>query len=252
MNLIDIIINGGSKNKIQKSINQLKKQGYLNSESFKIILYCWNKNIYDHLINSYNYNNLQILKTNNSLYRSLNDAHKICNSHFIYVLHEGEDFLIDSELLKDCLSTKKGKLISFDFILKSKSGTELSKYTYAGFDYNYYSMFSPHISTIIPYNLYKNYFYETGYSIISDYVLFSKFREIISSNQLKYFNLPICTFTYGGKSTSLKSLAQLLKEHLKYDLKNKRFIKRPLNFIKFIKFIITSIYIRLKMKNWET
>ena len=112
-------------------------------------------------------------------------------------------------------------------------------------------MFSPHVSTLIPKNLYKNYLYDTKFLIISDYVLFSKFRNKLSFDQTKYFNLPITSFTYGGTSTRFNNLFKIILEHLKNDIKLNIFIKKPFKILLFLKFVILSFYTRIKMKNWE-
>ncbi len=252
MNLLNIIINGGCYDSINRTINQLLKNNYFNNNDFNVFLYCWNKNLFNKLDNFKLYKNLIIEYTSNSLYECLNKSHLNSESDFIYVLHENEDLFINAELLKEIISKYKGKLISFDYILRSQSQRTREKYIYGTFNYNYYSMFSPHISTIIPKNIYKFYLYDTRYKIISDYILFNKFRNYISFDQIKYFNLPLTSFTYGGNSTKLYSLVALILEHLKNDIKINIFIKRPLTIVLFLKFLILSFYTRLIMKNWES
>ena len=253
MNLLNIIINGGCYDSINRTINQLLKNNYFNNNDFNILLYCWNKNLFKKFDNFTLYRNLKIEYTSNSLYECLNQSHLNSDSDFIYVLHENEDLLIKAELLKEIISKYKGKLISFDYILRSQSKSKIlgENYIYGAFNYNYYSMFSPHISTIIPKNIYKFYLYDTRYKIISDYILFNKLRNNIYYDQIKYFNLPLTSFTYGGNSTKLNSLFELLLEHLKNDIKKNVFIKRPLTIFLFLKFLILSFFTRLKMKNWE-
>ena len=251
MNLLNIYINGGCYTSIKRTIKQLLKNNYINNSDFNIFLYCWNKNLFNKFDDFTLYKNLKIEYTSNILYECLNHSHSNSNSDFIYVLHENEDLFINAELLKELINEYKGKLISFDYVLRSKSQLLNEKYIYGNFNYNYYSMFSPHISTIIPKNIYKFYLYDTRYKIISDYILFNKFRKNISYDQIKYFNLPLTSFTYGGNSTKLDSLLKLILEHLKNDIKINIFIKRPLTIFLFFKFVILSLFTRLKMKNWE-
>jgi len=251
MNLLNIYINGGCYSSIKRTIKQLLKNNYLNNSDFNIYLFCWNKT----LLNKFNdfslYKNLRIEYTSDILYECLNQSHLNSESDFIYVLHENEDLFINAELLKEIISKYKGKLISFDYILRSESNPIREKYIYGKFNYNYYSMFSPHVSTLIPKNLYKNYLYDTKFLIISDYVLFNKFRNKLSFDQIKYFNLPITSFTYGGTSTRFKNLFKIILEHLKNDIKLNIFIKKPFKILLFFKFVILSFYTRIKMKNWE-
>ncbi len=250
MKLLNIFVNGGSYKSIDRTLSNLRQNGYLNNKNFNIILFCWNKQLYKKCDEFNLYQNLKIYYTSKSLYNCLNQAHSSSKSHFIYVLHENEDLYIKPELLKEILIRYKGKLISFDYILKSFNGNR-EKYIYGNFCYKYYSMFSPHISTIIPKNLYQFYFYDNNYEIISDYILFSAFRNKLSYDQIKYFNLPITSFTYGGKSTKLNNLFNIIKEHFIYDIKVKTFNKKPFIIFPFLKFVFLSLYTRVKMKDWE-
>lgn len=251
MNLLNIYINAGCYTSIKRTIKQLLKNNYINNSDFNIFLYCWNENLFNKFDDFTLYNNLTIEYTSNLLYECLNHSHLNSNSDFIYILHENEDIYIHAELLKEIITKYKGKLISFDYILRSKSLPIREKYIYGKFNYNYYSMFSPHVSTLIPKNLYKNYLYDTKFLIISDYVLFMKFRNKLSFDQIKYFNLPITSFTYGGKSTQFNNLLNIILEHLKNDIESNLFIKKPLKAFLFLKFVISSFHTRLKMKNWE-
>lgn len=244
-------INGGCYTSIYRTIKQLIKNNYINNSDINIIIYCWNKNLFNKFDDFSLYKNLKIEYTSKTLYECLNQSHLKSDSDFIYVLHENEDVFIDAELLKDIISKYRGKLISFDYILRSESKPVREKYIYGKFNYKYYSMFSPHISTLIPKNLYKNYLYDTKFQIISDYVLFNKFRNKLSFDQIKYFNLPITSFTYGGRSTKFINLLKIISEHLKNDIGLNIFIKKPFKILLFLKFVISSLYTRIKMKNWE-
>ena len=47
MNLLNIIINGGCYDSINRTINQLLKNNYFNNSDFNVFLYCWNKNLFN-------------------------------------------------------------------------------------------------------------------------------------------------------------------------------------------------------------
>tara|TARA_B100000989_G_scaffold246712_1_gene193920 strand:- start:14592 stop:15356 length:765 start_codon:yes stop_codon:yes gene_type:complete len=251
MKLLTFIVNTGSFEKSEFTLNELRKREYLNRKDFQIYFFCWNEFHRENISIYENYSNVKVIFKKYSLYKAINYLHNLSNSYFINVLHEGEEIYIDSSDIKDILVKNKSKLISFDYVLRSDSISPKEKYVYGNFCQNYYSMLCPHVTAFLPNKIYKNYSYDNKFKIIADYVLFSKLRRNIPDFNKQYLNIPFCSFTYGGNSTRLSSLLSIMKEHIRYDLKTKRFSKNIFNLIFLTKFAVMSFYNRIMMLNWE-
>ena len=228
---------------ILPTLNSLKNQNFKNYES--IIIDSSSKPLKKEIEKKFNFRYFYNKKL--SLYQALNFGIRNSRGKVIFFLHS-DDILNNRKVLKkienvfkknkSCIVYGDIEMFSHRFKRVWKTGNFVKKKIYSGWH-------PPHTAFFCKKRLFNKFgFFNTSYSIASDYDLMVRFLISSKTEKIKYLSLPVTKMKIGGKSN--KSVKNIIKSNLEV-IKILKTLKIN-NCFKIIFFKIFSKFFQIRLK----
>lgn len=224
-----------SEKTISRCIESILNQGFYNLEFIIIDGLSQDNTIeiiksYESTFNKTNMNYIWISEKDNGIYDAMNKGIKMASGEYAFFMGS-DDYIIEGSLEKlayQINNKKYDNLIALPVKIAEKKHL-----SYPIINDNLCIVH--HQGAIFNCDLLKKFFYSNKYKIHSDFDLITRY---IKNYGIKYVDIPICTFSKGGKSTNGKDVFISIKELFDIFTSNGGNILS----INFLKLIIRPLY----------